>query len=196
MPICSLVAMSRNRSTIALKPIAFSSNTSDRDWIVCGTLSSSVVAIMKTTCGGGSSTDLRSASKAFCERRWTSSMMNALYLSRTGRRPRPSTMVSRTLSIPVWEAASISSTLMLRPCAISTHASQVPHGSGVGPFAQFSARARMRASVVLPTPRGPAKMNDWPMRSPASAFRRVCVTPFWPMTSSKRWGRYLRARTW
>ena len=28
---------------------------------------------------------------------------------------------------------------MSRPCAISTHASQTPHGSGVGPFTQFNA---------------------------------------------------------
>ena len=41
---------------------------------------------------------------------------------------------SRMLSMPVWLAASISSTSMSRPCAISTHASQSPHGSGVGPF--------------------------------------------------------------
>src|SRR5881397_3047157 len=35
--------------------------------MVAGTLSISVVAIMKTTCGGGSSIDLSSASKAFFE---------------------------------------------------------------------------------------------------------------------------------
>ena len=39
---------------------------------------------------------------------------------------------------------------MSRPSAISTQASHSPHGSGVGPFTQFSARARMRAVVVLP----------------------------------------------
>ena len=32
-----------------------------------------------------------------------------------------------------------------------------PHGSGVGPFSQFSERARMRALEVLPQPRGPEK---------------------------------------
>ena len=31
------------------------------------------------------------------------------------------------------------------------------HGAGRGPFSQLSALARMRAAVVLPTPRGPAK---------------------------------------
>ena len=52
---------------------------------------------------------------------------------------------------------------MSRPSAISTQASQTPHGSAVGPFSQFSARARMRAVVVLPTPRGPEKTNDCAM---------------------------------
>ncbi len=33
--------------------------------------------------------------------------------------------------------------------------SHTPHGSGVGPFTQFSERARIRALVVLPQPRGP-----------------------------------------
>jgi hypothetical protein len=39
--------------------------------------------------------------------------------------------------------------------ASATHESQVPHGVGVGPSAQFSDRARMRADDVLPQPRGP-----------------------------------------
>ena len=46
--------------------------------MVAGTFSSSVVAIMKTTCGGGSSIDFSSASKAWFESRWTSSMMKIL----------------------------------------------------------------------------------------------------------------------
>src|SRR5262245_15224825 len=62
---------------------------------------------------------------------------------------------SRMVSMPVWLAASISSTSMSRPCAISTHASHTPQGSGVGPCTQLSARARMRAVVVLPDPRCP-----------------------------------------
>ena len=37
------------------------SNTCDRDKIVSGILSTRVVAMMKTTCDGGSSTDLSSA---------------------------------------------------------------------------------------------------------------------------------------
>ena len=60
---------------------------------------------------------------------------------------------------------------------------------------QFSARARMRAVVVLPTPRGPEKTNDCAMRLAAIALRNVRVTPRWPMTSSNRCGRHLRAIT-
>ena len=105
-------------------------------------------------------------------------------------------MVSRTLSMPVCDAASISSTSMSRPWAISTHASQTPHGSPVGPVTQFNPRARMRAVVVLPTPRGPENTNDCAIRLAAIALRRVWVTPRWPMTSSNRCGRHLRAITW
>ena len=43
--------------------------------------------------------------------------------------PRPAMMISRTLSTCVLVAASISSTSMSRPCAISMQASQTPHGS-------------------------------------------------------------------
>ena len=76
--ICSASAIVRSWSAIGLTPIVFSSNTCERDWMVAGTFSISVVAIMKTTCGGGSSIDFRSASKDCGESRWTSSMMKIL----------------------------------------------------------------------------------------------------------------------
>ena len=79
--ICDLLGgrrCARSWSAICLTPIVFSSNTCERDWIVGGTLSISVVAIMKTTCGGGSSIDFSSASNDCGERRWTSSMMKIL----------------------------------------------------------------------------------------------------------------------
>ena len=78
-------------------------------------------------------------------------------------------ITSRMLSMPVCVAASISRTSMSRPSAISTHASHSPHGSGVGPFTQFSARARMRAVVVLPTPRGAGEHER--LREPAARQR-------------------------
>ena len=46
-----------------------------------------------------------------------------------------------------------------------------------GPCSQLRQRARMRAVVVLPTPRGPEKTNDCAMRPTAIALRSVCVTP-------------------
>ena len=46
--------------------------------MVSGILSSSVVAIMKTTCGGGSSIDFSSALNDGAESWWTSSMMKTL----------------------------------------------------------------------------------------------------------------------
>jgi hypothetical protein len=37
------------------------------------------------------------------------------------------------------------------------HDRQVPHGVGVGPCSQLRQRARIRALVVFPQPRGPLK---------------------------------------
>ena len=76
--ISSASAIVRSWSAICLTPIVFSSKTCERDWIVAGTFSSSVVAIMKTTCGGGSSIDFSSASNDWAESRCTSSMMKIL----------------------------------------------------------------------------------------------------------------------
>ena len=59
-------------------------------------------------------------------------------------------------SIPRWLAASISITSRDVPEAIETQELQVPSGVTVGPNAQLSAFARIRAIDVLPVPRGPA----------------------------------------
>ena len=66
-------------------------------------------------------------------------------------------ILSRTLSMPVLDAASISATSIERPSAIATHSSHVPQGSVVGPFTQFIALASSLASVVLPVPFVPVK---------------------------------------
>ncbi len=75
-----------------------------------------------------------------------------------------------------------------------------PQGVAVGPPVpsgptQFSARAMMRAVVVLPTPRTPVSMKAWAMRLSAKALRRVRTMTSCPIRSSKRVGRYLRAST-
>jgi hypothetical protein len=52
-------------------------------------------------------------------------------------------------------APSISITSRPTPFLISRQEWQAPHGEPEGPFSQFRAMARMRAVVVLPTPRVP-----------------------------------------
>ena len=53
--------MTRSGYAMAAGAMVRNSNTCDRDKIVSGILPTRVVAMMKTTCGGGSSTDLSSA---------------------------------------------------------------------------------------------------------------------------------------
>jgi hypothetical protein len=59
--------------------------------------------------------------------------------------------------MPVLVAASISIRSGKRPPSISVQALHFPQGSGVIPVSQFRHLARMRANVVLPTPRVPVK---------------------------------------
>ena len=66
-------------------------------------------------------------------------------------------ITSRTLSTPVLDAASISSTSIEFPEAISRHETHSRHGLPVTPVAQFKPFAKMRAVVVLPVPRTPEK---------------------------------------
>ncbi len=66
---------------------------------------------------------------------------------------------SRMSSTRLFEAASISMMLSERPSSKATHESHVRHGSASSRSAsgvwQLTALARIRAAVVLPTPRGP-----------------------------------------
>ena len=83
---------------------------------------------------------------------------------------------------------------------MATQLAHTPHGSAVGPPApsgpmQFSARAMMRAVVVLPTPRTPVSMKACAMRFMANALRRVRTMTSCPIRSPKPIGRYFRART-
>ena len=64
---------------------------------------------------------------------------------------------ARTSSTPLLLAASISTTSRSLPRVMPSQEAHVPQGSGVGPFAQLSALAKIRAVVVLPVPRGPMK---------------------------------------
>ncbi len=76
MPSAS--AMTRNCSMMARVPMVRNSNSWERDRIVSGILCSSVVAIMKTTCGGGSSIDFSRALNEEFESWCTSSMRKIL----------------------------------------------------------------------------------------------------------------------
>ncbi len=57
----------------------------------------------------------------------------------------------------VREAASTSMRSTKRPLSMSLQAPHTPHGSGVTPVSQFKHFAKIRAIVVLPTPRVPVK---------------------------------------
>ena len=60
------------------------------------------------------------------------------------------------LSMPVFDAASSSSRSTKRPASMSMQAAHTPHGvGGDAVVTQLRLFARMRAIVVLPTPRVP-----------------------------------------
>src|SRR5258708_4366686 len=80
-----------------------------------------------------------------------------IYLSRAGAIARVLIITSRTGTISVFDAASISSTSIALAAAISTHDEHSLQGSAVGPFMQLRALANSLAVVVLPTPRAPEK---------------------------------------
>src|SRR5882672_6325722 len=104
-------------------------------------------------------------------------------------------MIARASSILRYVAPSISLTSRELPLRISTPAAHSPHGSAVGPFSQLRHRARIRAAVVLPTPRIPVNKNACAIRPRFNASPRVRVTCSCPTSSEKRSGRHLRAST-
>ena len=115
-----------------------------RESTVTGTLRISVVAKMNFTCGGGSSSVFNSALKALRESMWTSSTMNTLVRACSGRK-RVASMISRTSSTPVREAASISTTSGWRSSRMARQLAQTPHGSGGGAAGAVGADAVERA---------------------------------------------------
>ena len=91
-----------------------------------------------------------------------------------------------------------SSSKMLRECPSSNvrQGAHSPQATRSSPrFSQLMVRARIRAQVVLPTPRGPQNRKAWARWSLRMAFFRVPVTASWPTTVSNVAGRYLRALT-
>ncbi len=100
------------------------------------------------------------------------------------------------LSMPVLDAASSSSRSTKRPASMSLHAAQMPHGVAVTPVRQLRLLARIRAIVVLPTPRVPVSRYAWWMRPRDNEFASAVTTCSCPDSSAKDIGRHLRARTW
>ena len=123
--------------------------------MVIGTLCTSVVARIKITYDGGSSSVFNSALNAAGESMCTSSMMYTLYRPSLGGYS-TSPISSRISSTRLFDAASISMTFMEFPAAIAAHDAQEPQGlpSSNG-CSQLTAAAKILATVVLPVPRVP-----------------------------------------
>ena len=98
--------------------------------------------------------------------------------------------------MPVFDAASISTTSIALPAVTSRQNRHSLQGSGAGPRSQTRALARMRAVVVLPTPRPPVSKKAWGTRFSRIAFWSGRVTCSWPTTSANSCGRHFRAKTW
>ena len=59
-------------------------------------------------------------------------------------------------------------------------------------LSQFTALARIFAQVVFPVPREPQNKYAWDTLPCSTSYRSTSVICFWPQTSSKVCGRYLR----
>ena len=125
-----------------------------RESIVAGTLLSSVVARMNTRCSGGSSRIFSSALNAAVDSMCTSSMIYTRFLTETGENT-ASSRSWRTLSTPLLDAASISTTSMMLPSSMPRQAGHLPQGLPSTGCSQLSALASIFAQVVLPVPRVP-----------------------------------------
>ena len=150
----SLSAMFWSARTMSSSPISRKGKRWQRDWIVSGTLWSSVVARMKNACGGGSSRVLRSALNASFVIMCTSSMMYTLAEATTG--------VNCTFSL----SSRMSSIWRFVAASISMRSTKDPSSALLmicfWMFSSFTSRmrrifARILATEVLPVPRGPKK---------------------------------------
>jgi hypothetical protein len=108
-----------------------------------------------------------------------------------GRVRQPITQVTDLVDAAV-RAASISRTSSVVPSRMATHASHVSHGSPSCRLVQLTAFATIRASDVLPVPRGPTNRIACDTRSVRTAFRSVSTTASWPTIWLKVWARQRR----
>ena len=96
----------------------------------------------------------------------------------------------------LFEAASSSWIEYERPLAKDLQDSHSPHGSrSAEGFIQFIVFAKMRAVLVLPTPRGPQKRYAWANCPLLMEFLRVVAMLSWPIRERKLLGLYFRADT-
>ena len=142
--------VSRSSSGMSLK-----SSRIQRERMVAGILCGSVVARMKMAWAGGSSSVFNSALKALSVSICTSSTIYTLYFPETGGYCTFSRR-SRISLTPLLEAASISKMSRL-PSESARQTAHSPQGEPFTGRSQLTARAKMRATVVLPVPRGPVK---------------------------------------
>ena len=143
-----------NCASITSGSMFFKLNCKQRDKTVTGIFFASVVASRNFTCSGGSSSVFNKALKLWPVSMCTSSIRYTLQRPWPGRNCALLSN-SRVSSTPVRDAASTSIRSMKRPSAMAVQASQVPQGVEVTPDSQLKHAARMRANVVLPTPRVP-----------------------------------------
>ena len=176
--ICSASAIARKCATTSASPISRKLNRCTRLKIVAGSLSASVVARIKTTCSGGSSSVLRSALNADLLSICTSSMMYTFFGALTG--------AICTLS----RKSRISSTELLLAASISI-ISRCVDSSVYGKL--LISCAKIRAIDVLPTPRGPVSRYACataPRFSARSNSRVMCACPTISLNFFERYFRY------
>src|SRR5690606_10398695 len=97
----------------------------------------------------------------------------------------------RISSTELFEAASSSWILNELPCRKDLQLSHCPQASISSPrCSQLIVLAKIRAQVVLPTPRGPQNKKACASCLFLIAFLRVTVICCWPTTESNEAGRY------
>ena len=160
-----------------------------RERMVAGILWASVVAKMNLTCGGRLLQRLEQGVER--RRREHVDFVDDVDLEAAAGRGGTAAFSrgSRTLSTPLLLAPSISMTSTSSPPAMARQVSQCAAGrrrSGRG--SQLRALARMRAVVVLPTPRGRRRGRRGRRGRCRSALRSAWTTCSWPTTSSHNLG--------
>ena len=100
--------------------------------------------------------------------------------------------MARMLSTPLFDAASISDTSRMVPFNMPRQISHSLQGFPSTGCRQFTARANILASVVLPVPLVPENRYAWATRFCVTAFFSMVTTLSCSTTSSNVRGRHLR----